>query len=170
MMKQVRSMKEKADIEGSDDDKRTKAMQAEREMFETLKAGDFHFPLSHKDKPIPARWSQAVKNQAFKKEYQQAASKEDFRKEWAKKTYAAYSNKSVQTNTLSKVDINSSRYLTLARIAHKEGGGRTGMRNALKQANQAVAIGPPWVKLNDRSKAMKFLYLEEGYDEKFEVA
>eukprot|EP00959_Pyramimonas_sp_CCMP1952_P465222 9487928-Pyramimonas_sp.AAC.1 len=61
-------------------------------------------------------------------------------------------------------------YCSIGRIAKKEGGGLHGMQLAFKYCTNAIILGGMWVKWDDMTESIKFLYFTHRMSETFKEA
>ena len=65
----------------------------------------------------------------------------------------------VKTTTMTRSEFTKGQYLPLGRIAHLEGGGRLGWRNACKLFAKCMMMGPPWIMYDPLTEALRALYI-----------
>ena len=95
---------------------------------------------------------------------------EAFRAEWGEETHETYEREKTKTVTTCQKWMSKGKYMTIGRMAWKEGGGKSGWVSACNLALHAVVLGPPWTKRDKKARNTKFLYFEESYEESLEEA
>ena len=96
-----------------------------------------------------------------------------FRQKWARGEFQKWESihKFEKSDTLSKTEGHEGRYLTMARIAHKEGGGKSGRRNSMNYCLRCVVLGGHWVKVDlEFSQCIKYLYIEHTLSEHYKAS
>eukprot|EP00959_Pyramimonas_sp_CCMP1952_P392972 8234407-Pyramimonas_sp.AAC.1 len=96
--------------------------------------------------------------------------KQDFRAQFAKEQHGEYIEEKKYEEVEENVDTNKGQYLPLQRIAHKEGGGREGLRAAISHVLRCLQMGDVWVRYDEWARRLKFLYFIRGMDENFKRA
>ena len=91
----------------------------------------------------------------------------EFRADWAEKTHLEYTKKLQRIRESSKCWRKVGKYLTLARMAWKEGGGTAGWKVATNQALAAMSVGWPWYEWDSRGKTYRYLWFEKSFEETF---
>ena len=148
----------------------------EKAFWDAVKLKNFNFQVQgKKGNPMAGRFQRYLaKHPKQKKLYDQLQgdrkAQAKWRQKWARKMYDEYQEMHSEVVTDCHTDFKEARYRALARIAVEEGGGATGMRAAINYAMCCLMMGGPWVKYDSWTKAIKFLYKEEGTREEFSRA
>ncbi|CAK0880447.1 unnamed protein product, partial [Prorocentrum cordatum] len=92
-----------------------------------------------------------------------------FRARWAKRMHRDWKCKWTRTHstTLTKAQMKDGEYCSIGRIAKKEGGGLHGMQLAFTYCTNAIILGGMWVKWDDMTESIKFLYFTHRMSETF---
>eukprot|EP00959_Pyramimonas_sp_CCMP1952_P097096 2029462-Pyramimonas_sp.AAC.1 len=161
--------------EGEPEDQRSEQQQADEnldEYMDALKQNNFHFTLEG-GSIMAGRWRRAKEaDEQLRKDYDalktaRRSVKAAFRAKFAKKEYDEYIEERRYTEKLETIDTNKGEYLPLQRIAHKEGGGREGLRAAVNHCLRCLQMGDKWVWYDEWTRRIKFLYFVRGLSENF---
>ena len=144
----------------------------EAKMWEDLKSRGFRFNAQGGgNNPMAGRWARWLKaNPDEQEKYKKITTntaKADFRREWCKDVFDKWPVTQSTSKKLELIDRNKGVHLALARIAHKEGGGKDGMRAAINIAMKCIEMGEPWVKYDTWAQRPKYMYMETGHEELF---
>ena len=60
--------------------------------------------------------------------------------------------------------------MSIARMTHKEGGGKDGVKAALTYAVNCVILGKHWVKFDSMTGTIKFYYVEHSISDEYSTA
>ena len=146
----------------------------EAKMWRQLKEAGFYFKArGKKGNPIAGRWQRVFDQSAalqakFKKAHGRAAQAE-VRREWCEMEFTTYQKSKSKAKIETRVDWTKARYLAPGRIVKEEGGGKSGRRACANIMMDCLEMGEPWLKMDKRAKRLKFLYVEEGFDDLFQV-
>ena len=91
-----------------------------------------------------------------------------FRAKWLKDEHDIYTASKTKSTVVRKTWKKKGAYLPLARIAWKEGGGKSGWLSAVRLFTKCIAMGPPFVKFDGWTESLRALYVVEEYNEEFE--
>ncbi|CAK0875319.1 unnamed protein product, partial [Prorocentrum cordatum] len=111
-----------------------------------------------------------------KKEYKSMkgnSAKEEFRMDWLAKEHAKYAKKRSVTERLEESWQDWGTYEPFEVIAGKESGtGVTvsGAKAALNICSSCIKLGGAWIRWNNQSKRLEFLYMKKVYSYKFDKA
>ena len=154
-----------------------KTLHEENQLWQERAQSDYNFAAQgNAGNPLAGRWNRALKHEeglessSLKQEY--AAIKGNcekalFRQRWAKRKHSQFQEKCQHLEQFSKTDTHRGKWMSLKRMAWKEGGGREGMRAATRYALRCVVLGMPWAKFSEWTGQWKFVYVEEGFEEDF---
>ena len=142
-------------------------------LFENLKAAGFNFSVGRS--AMSGRWQRAIaKDKELRDSYTAAKGNSKLqatiRKDWAEITYDEYVQTHTHTTTKTNTEHDKSNYLTPKRIAWKEGGGKSGWRNACNICLDAQLAGGKMIWYDTRAKGWKYLYNVKGYTEELAEA
>ena len=148
---------------------------AAQEMWEAAVAKQFHFDArGGPNNPLAGRFQRALgSDPKTKAEYGQAQGnkeKQAFRAKWAEKKYDDYKASKTFEESYAKEARSSGTYFAFARIAHEEGDGESGTRAAVNYTLKCLVVGDPFVIWDEWTKQNKYLYIVQGFDEKFRTA
>ena len=143
----------------------------DRALFEAMRAGGafnvqsslgVRFFREHKADTRAGQSYASLPNRAAKKEY---------RDKWALLEFKKVAAKKSKTKSWQRIDTEKGVYMSMLRIAHKEGGSvhESSVAAARRYVQKALAMGPPWVRLNPMTDRLDFLYLTISYQEEFKV-
>eukprot|EP00959_Pyramimonas_sp_CCMP1952_P463934 9485748-Pyramimonas_sp.AAC.1 len=123
---------------------------------------------------MSSRWNRALEaDQQLAVEYRAElglVNKAAFRARWAQQERKRYeSTKKKVTRNVKKEKLEG-KYLSLSRIAHKEGGGADGRKNAVRYCTNCVIFGKHWVKWDRMTDTLKFYYVEHSISDEYSVA
>ncbi|CAK0823118.1 unnamed protein product, partial [Prorocentrum cordatum] len=153
-------------------EKRAKKMAEEEEMWEELKRGSFMFQT--RGEKISSMWNRALAaDSKLKEDYKNTLglpNKAKFRADWGEKRYKQFWERRSKTTTNRKSEKLSGKYLALARIAHKEGGGKDGLKAATTYATNCIILGKHWVKWDSMTNTLKFYYVEHEISDEYVTA
>ncbi|CAK0890928.1 unnamed protein product, partial [Prorocentrum cordatum] len=161
--------------EGEPEDQRSEQQQADDnldEYMDALKQNNFHFTLEG-GSIMAGRWRRAKEaDEQLRKDYDalktaRRSVKAAFRAKFAKKEYDEHIEERRYTEKLETIDTNKGEYLPLQRIAHKEGGGREGLRAAVNHCLRCLQMCDKWVWYDEWTRRIKFLYFVRGLSENF---
>jgi hypothetical protein len=141
-------------------------------MWESLKKRGFRFGTDGaKGNPIAGRWSRDLRNDPeLKKKYMAVKGSErkaQMRQEWCKLKFDDYQKTKSYTQRSEIVDTSKGQYLSLLRMAHKEGGGQSSLMSSIRYALKCISLGPPWIRWDSMTDTMRYLYMVLGYEENF---
>ena len=138
------------------------------DLFDDLKAAGYGFKV--RGSKMSGRWQRAIaKDAKLKQRYGEAKGdttlQATIRAEWGKEEYDAYEANRSKTLTQTHQQFDKSAYLAPKRIAWKEGGGKSGWRNAVNICLDAQTVGGKMIYYDGRAKAWKYLYNVKGYED-----
>lgn len=147
-------------------------VQQEKQFFEELEAQGYAVKVSCTGvNTVGHRWRRWLRaDPGNKTKYDQLRghnAKALFRAQWAKEQHEEFKKELIHSKKTEHQDIVGGKYHTLNRIAHLEGGGPKGMRNACNYAMACLKMGGKWTKYCDMTKDVKYNYVEHGFWEKF---
>ena len=96
-----------------------------------------------------------------------------FRAKWAKAEFQKWESlhKFEKVEGHDKTEGKNGRYLTLARIAVEEGGGKTGRRNSMNYCLRCIVLGGHWLKYDEEfTQSIKYLYIEHTLSEQYKTS
>eukprot|EP00959_Pyramimonas_sp_CCMP1952_P460109 9479330-Pyramimonas_sp.AAC.1 len=129
----------------------------EKEFWEALEQDGYKFGArGAAGNPAAGRWQRELaNNEDLAKRYSECgvglkgrglwAKQEQFRAEWAKGEHTSFKETKELTTTMRKEWEKKGQYLPLARIAWKEGGGKSGWAAAVKHYTKCIAMGGPFI-------------------------
>ena len=165
--------------EEEDATKRGRALANEidtmKSVFDKLQGNDFNFTLDpSQDGIMASRWARAKKgNPKLKEDYKQCVThqaKAEFRRKFAQGEYSEYIAERQKKEKMTEVTEADGEYLSIQRIAHKEGNGPAGMKAATSYCIRALQLGGRWCHFDTWTDRVKFLYITHKYREKLEKA
>ena len=126
---------------------------------------------ANKGNPVGGRWARAKKDsKIISAEYDQCVgdpAKARYRQEWAKKQWNIHVKEFIQIKKEVRESWKRSTYMPVGRMAVEEGGGKAGWLQASRYAFRCMCLGPPWVRYDDMTESLRFLYIVEGLTETF---
>ena len=166
------------DADGNDDESSTMnggtaRDRGEKAFWEEMKSAGFQFGTRClKGNPASGRWARALKaDSKLRDRYLQKkgfADKDAFRQEWLKGEFKKWSSRvgytSLEENR--KEISKDGSYLTLARVAWKEGPGVNGLRSAIRYCTRCMLLQSHWVKYCDMRQTLLFFYVVEKVSDK----
>ncbi|CAK0828083.1 unnamed protein product, partial [Prorocentrum cordatum] len=155
--------------EGETPDAKKDPQQLEQDMWDELKKGGFFFAT--RGEKMSGRWARALENDAELATRYKAqigmVNKSAFRADWASKQYKKFTEHWSKKVSNKKTEKLEGRYLSLARIAHKEGGGADGLKAATTYCTNCVLFGKHWCKFDRMTNTLKFYYVEHSMSDEY---
>ncbi|CAK0900674.1 unnamed protein product, partial [Prorocentrum cordatum] len=137
-----------------------------REFWLAMEKKNFYFDLDENTpNPAAAKWRRAkAANHGLADEYQKKkgfSDKAAYRQDWLKREFDKWAKrvqyKAGEIN--EKAESKDGQYISLAKIAVEEGGGRAGLRAAINWAHYCILLGGEMLEYCEGTKQMKYLHI-----------
>ncbi|CAK0855302.1 unnamed protein product [Prorocentrum cordatum] len=165
---------------GDDGTPLTEKDKKELEFWMKAAASNFEFAArGAAGNPAAGRWGRAPEaSEQLEGRYEKAtaglegkapwAKQKEFMQTWRQEEYEKHMKRSSKPVSTKKTWAKTCKYLSIARMAWNEGGGKAGWLAASKRMTKCIAMGPPFLKYDGWSESLKGLFAEEEYSEEFD--
>ncbi|CAK0862445.1 unnamed protein product, partial [Prorocentrum cordatum] len=176
-VQKLRKEDAKAAKEIEKDDPLPEDAARDKALFEELALNNYYFTTqTTAGNAIGSRWARAIAaSDKLRRNYAKCqgwAESRDFRAKWCKKLHKKHKARweKRKEETFEKTEMKDGKYISLGRMAFLEGGGSAGLKAAFKYATNAILVGGMYVKWDEWTESVKFLYLTHRLRESFKRA